>query len=142
MYWSDDSGTTWNRITDHNRSALNIGITRIGTDNRMVNGRLRRYAVTKKRQITTSWDMVPAFSGGTALTTADGGWGGSDIKSWHDSHDGSFLVQLRKGSDVGKTVGDGTVENLNVMITDFSYDVEKRGPNQDLWSVSITLDEV
>lgn len=147
MYWSDDAGNTWHKVTDHSRQSLSISITRIETPNRMVDGTLRRYVVAKKRQFSTSWDMIPAKITNTngihvGLGTVDGGYAGEDIESWHNSHDGSFLVKLRKGLDEAKAITDGTIEVVTVMITDFSKEIIKRGPAMDYWSISLTLEEV
>jgi len=35
--------------------------------------------------------------------------------------------------------GDGTIEVVTVMISDFSKEVTKRGPGIDLWSLSVTF---
>lgn len=144
MYWSDDSGATWHMVTDHNRQPLSINVTRLETVNRMANGTLRRYSIAKKQTITTSWSNVPSITAPATGNggTVDGGWGGIDMKAWHDSHDGSFLVKLRKGQDINKTASDGTIETLTMMISDFSHDVVRRGVNVDFWNVSLTLEEV
>lgn len=145
MYWSLD-GTTWNKITDHNRQPLNITFERTGTQNRMVDATLRRYSVAKKRTISASWTMLPSkrtstYAGKTGLATVDGGWAGEDIENFYNTVDGAFKVKLRKGSDEAKASADGTIEVVTVMITDFSKTVEKRGV-VDLWSMDITLEEV
>lgn len=145
MYWSLDA-VTWNKITDHNRGPLSISYERIERKGRMVDSTLRRYTVAKKRTFSTDWTLVPSvrdsvYAGKTALTTVDGGWAGGDIKTFHDANDGAFWVKLRKGTDEAKDITDGTIEIVRVMITDFSYDIDKRGP-VDLWNASITLEEV
>lgn len=145
MYWSKD-GTNWNRISDHNRAPLNISFERIGTSNRMANGTLRRYSVAKKRSFNASWTMFPSkvsplYGGKTGLGTVDGGWAGEDIEKFYNETDGEFYVKLRKGTDEAKAVADGTIETVKVMVSDFSKDIEKRGV-VDLWSLSITLEEV
>jgi hypothetical protein len=50
-------------------------------------------------------------------------------------------LKLRKGTDEAKAIADGTIELYNVMISDFSKNIEKRGV-VDLWSLNITLEEV
>lgn len=145
MYWSLD-GTTWNKISDHNRSPLSINIERIETKNRMADGTLRRYVVGKKRSFSISWENFPSkitqsYSGKTGLGTVDGGWAGEDIESFHNSNDGAFQVKLRKGTDEAKAANDGTLEVVTVMISDFSKEVVKRGV-VDLWNLDIVLDEV
>lgn len=145
MYWSTD-GTTWNKISDHNRDPLAITVERIENRNRMTDGTLRRYTVAKKRTISVSWSMFPSkqnpsYGGRTGLGTVDGGWAGEDIENFHNSVDGRFYLKLRKGTDEAKAASDGTIEVMEVMITDFSKDIEKRGV-VDLWSLSITMEEV
>lgn len=146
MMWWSTNNTTWNKITDHNRSPLDISFERIERSNRMANGTLRRYSVAKKRTLSCSWEMLPAkttntFGGRTGLGTADGGWAGEDIENFYNTVDGAFWVKLRKGIDDGKATTDGTIEVVKVMFTDFSKSVVKRGV-VDFWSLDVTLEEV
>ena len=141
MWWSDDGGTTWNKVTDHNRAPMSVDYERIGNDQRMVNGTLRRYSVAKKRTFSTSWENLPSKAN-AGIGTADGGFAGEDIQNWYNTHDGSFLVKFRKGADDGKATNDGTIETVTVVITSFSKEIAKRGPSVDLWTASITLEEV
>jgi len=141
MAWTDNAAMFWNqngtfrKITDHKRSPLTVSIERIENKQRMVDGTLRRYTVAKKRTWSASWDMLPSKNGVAGyLSTADGGWAGQDIEAFHNSTDGAFQMQLRRG--------DGTVETVNVMIADFSKEIVKRGPGIDFWNLSITLEEV
>ena len=145
MFWSTN-GTTWNKVTDHNRGPIDVDFERIETKTRMVDGTMRRYSVAKKRTFSTSWAMLPSkknatYGGKTGLTTVDGGWAGEDIESFHNTNDGVFYMKLRKGSDEAKAANDGTIEVVTVMISDFSKSIEKRGV-VDLWSLNITLEEV
>jgi len=141
MWWSDDSGSTWNKVTDHNRSPVTVDFERIGTDQRMANGTLRRYSVTKKRTFTMSWNDLPSISN-AGIGTADSGYGGQQILDWYNAHDGSFLVKFRKGADDGKAANDGTIETVTCVLTDFSRETVKRGPQTDIWNVNLTLAEV
>lgn len=144
MFWSDDAGSTWHKVSDHNRAAMSVEVERIENSQRMVDGRLRRYSIAKKHTFTTSWDNFPskAVPGGNGMGTVDGGYAGEDIDTWHNGHDGSFLLKLRDGQDDGKADNDVTIDTYTVMITSYSKDVLKRGPLVDLWSVSLTLEEV
>lgn len=133
MQWRD-AGGIWRKITDHNRSPLDISVERIENKQRMVDGTLRRHVITKKRTFSASWDMLPSTNAkGTGTGTVDGGWAGEDIQEFHNETDGEFQMQLRGG--------DGQVETVTVMISDFSKEVIKRGI-VDFWSLSITLEEV
>jgi hypothetical protein len=146
MYWSSDNGTTWNKITDHNREPLSINTERIERKNRMADGTLRRYTVGKKRSFSTGWSLLPSrrnatYAGKKGLTTVDDGWSGEEIENFHNTVDGRFLMKLRKGIDEAKAITDGTIEVIPVMISDYSKDIEKRGVI-DLWTINITLEEV
>lgn len=145
MYWSLDA-VTWTKVTDHNRQPIDISFERFERKNRMVDGTLRRYSVSKKRTFTVAWEMLPSkitgsYGGRTGLATVDGGMAGEDIENWHKNNDGSFYMKLRKGTDEAKLSNDATIEVVKVMFTDFSKSVEKRGV-VDLWSLNITLEEV
>lgn len=133
MFWYD--GTSFQKITDHNRQPLSVSVERIEKKSRMVGGTLRRYTAAKKRTWSASWEMLPSKNGVSgSMSTVDGGWAGIDIEAFHNSENDSFQMQLRKG--------DGTVETVTVMITDFSKEIVKRGPGIDFWNLSITLEEV
>jgi len=145
MFWSLDE-VTWNKITDHNRSPLDISYQRFGKTNRMADATLRRYSVAKKRTFSCSWTNLPAkrnfsYGGRTALTTVDNGFAGEEIEAFYYAVDGAFKMKLRKGADEAKLINDTTIETVTVMITEFSKTVVKRGI-VDLWDVDVTLEEV
>jgi hypothetical protein len=146
MFWSSDNGSTWNKISDHNRDPLAVSYERIERKNRMADGTLRRYTVAKKRSFSTSWTMLPSrrnatYNGKIGMSTVDDGWSGEEMEAFHTSVDGRFLMKIRKGNDEAKAITDGTIEVVAVMITDFSKDIEKRG-TVDLWTINLTLEEV
>lgn len=149
MEWSVDydpatpETATWVKVTDHNRAALDVGVERIETKQRMADGTMRRYVVAKKRTWGLSWEMLPhrndivGFPG-----TVDDGMAGSQMESFHDLNDGEFYMRLKSG--------DGTVTTgpVLVMITEFSKNVVKRSPVGDgtasleFWNLDISLEEV
>lgn len=131
MYWHN--GTTFQRVSDHNRGPLAFDWERIERKQRMADGTLRRHTVTKKRTWSTSWEMLPSTNA-AGMTTADGGMSGSDMESFMDNADGQFQMQLRTGA--------GSITTVTVMISEFTKEVVKRGPNTDLWNVSVVLEEV
>ncbi len=132
MEWSDNGGTTWNKVTDHGRSPLAVSVERIETKQRMANGALRRYVVAKKRTWSCSWENLASKNG--SLLPVASGKAGEWMEDWHDAHDADFQMRLRDGG--------ANVEIVNVMIGDFSKEVIKRNPSFDLWSLDITLEEV
>jgi hypothetical protein len=146
IYSSIDNGTSYQKWSDHNRAPLDISLERFERANRMANGTLRRYSVAKKRTFTISWEMfpskiTPSYLGRTGVGTVDGGYAGEDIQNLYNTQDGSFKIKLRKGDDEAKTSTDATLEVVNVMFTDFSKSIVKRGV-VDFWSLSVTLEEV
>lgn len=82
--------------------------------------------------------------------TVDGGAGGGEMLEWYEEHTGPFWVML--SYDKYNNFGDTTSgrnnlseysQSLQMYISDFSYNVVKRGgTNFDLWNVSVTLEEV
>lgn len=154
MSWKDNPIMTWDgqKVSDHGRSALNQDHERIGSDRRMHDGTLRRMHKSIKRTWNTSWENLPSTNtAARGMKTADGGMAGKDMEAFYLSHPGKFRMILRRGSAINKTVPEVTDSQLpfenddfyiaNVMMTEFSKDIDKRGAS-DLWSVSVTLEEV
>lgn len=158
MSWKDNSliffvinGETM-KVSDHNRSPLSEDIERIENKQRMVDGTLRRYSIVKKRTWSCSWDLLPSVNVDGGLKTADGGIGGVEMENIAHNINNPFRLILRKGAARGVNVPQVaesalpyTDENfyiVNVMISDFSKEIIKRGPKSDLWNVNLTLEEV
>ena len=137
MEWWDDrlAEPGWVKISDHNRGPLSIDVERIENKQRTVGGTLRRYVVTKKRNFSTSWDNIPSKKVAMLANGEAGEW----MEDFHNDHDGAFKIRLREGSDINSETG---IEEVTVMISDFSKEVIKRGANTDLWTLSLTLEEV
>lgn len=80
--------------------------------------------------------------------TTDGGAGGVDLLNWYNNNPGSFWVYL--AYDNYKNFNDNPYSRLaqynqvvEVLFSDFSYSVEKRGAaTHDYWNVDIDLEEV
>lgn len=189
MLWSDNPGTISNGfyvplgsevngqqvsepgnfliLSDHNREPIDFTFERIGTRERMINGRMRSHHVADKRSITVSWTMLPsrafpaladfdATTGEVAEAlrgleyTVDGGAGGVELRDWYKQHPGSFWVFLSYDNYLNFGTDDAAYGNLNkyseiveVFFSDFSYTVNKRGAsNYDMWDVNVTLEEV
>jgi ATP adenylyltransferase/5',5'''-P-1,P-4-tetraphosphate phosphorylase II len=118
-----------NAVTDHNRQSLSIDVERIEKKQRMANGTLRKYIVADKRTFGTSWQMLPKLT----TQTVDGYWGADAIEQFYNTVTGSFSLEL---SD-----GDTETYTYNVMFSDFSKTVVKRG-SVDFWEISVTMEEV
>lgn len=127
MKWQN--ATTTIRPSDHARSELNVTDNRIGSSDRMANGRLRKYHVADKRSWSCSWDLLPA----PTSYTADGHAGGKEIEAFYRATRGEFQMTItNKDSSLDETV--------TVVFSDYSRSVAKRGA-YDMWNVNVTLEE-
>lgn len=159
--WRTNTIMTWDdqKVSDHGRSPLTESVERLGTDKRMANGTLRRQYIGTKRTWTCSWENLPSSNtmppglpaGFLMMKTADGGMSGEQMETFYNTHPGKFRLILRRGRAIGIETphpGDAVLPYedanfyiANVMITEFSKEVRKRGAT-DLWAVNVTLEEV
>lgn len=54
------NGSTWYKLTDHNRESIDSSPELIESANRMANGKMRKYVVAKKNKISTRWSYTPS----------------------------------------------------------------------------------
>jgi len=158
MSWKDNSLMWWKfgnnlyKVSDHNRSPLSEDYERIESKTRLADGTLRRYTVAKKRTWTCSWENLPSHYHASGIKTADNGIYGSSMETLYNGWDAPFRLILRRGNarnletpnpaDSALPYQDANFYIANVMFTDFSKEVVKRGPKVDLWNLSVTLEEV
>ena len=134
------AGTTkiWNKVSEHNRSALELPTERIEKVVRTSNGTLRKNHIADKKKFQLSWDMFPSYR----TLTVDGGWGAEDLRSFYSSEEGkqSFNIRINLAKN-GLDQSSSGYESYNVVISDCNFTVVKRGL-QPHWNVSLSLDEV
>ncbi len=130
-------GSLTGTLTEHGRSTLDLSAERIGSTERMLNGSMRTAFIAKKYSISVSWDNVP--SADTALFDySNSAKGGKWIKDFYDTDASHKEVLITLSYD-------GTDLTLNMIITDFSYEVVKRTTNPgnyDLVNISLSLEEI
>jgi hypothetical protein len=129
---------TWNKVTEHNRSAFELSTERIEKIVRTSNGTLRKNHIADKKKFQLSWDMLPSYR----TLTIDGGWGAEDLRSFYFGDEGKQSFNIRV--NLAKTGLDQSVsgfESYNVIISSCNFTVVKRGM-QPHWNVSLSLDEV
>jgi hypothetical protein len=129
---------TWNKVTEHNRSAFELSTERIEKIVRTSNGTLRKNHIADKKKFQLSWDMLPSYR----TLTVDGGWGAEDLRSFYFGDEGKQSFNIRV--NLAKTGLDQSVsgfESYNVIISSCNFTVVKRGM-QPHWNVSLSLDEV
>ena len=149
-------------LSDHNRSDISISANRLENKKRMINGHMRSYHIADKMNVSFSYNLLPSrsFSESQSFTasgqyvddlveyTADGGAGGAELLDWYSTNPGSFYMFLSYDKPQSFDVGsynslDKYSDVMEVFISDFSYNVVKRGgTNHDLWDISISLEEV
>ena len=129
---------TWNKVSEHNRSPLEISIERIESITRTSNGTLRKNHIADKRSFSTSWEMLPSYRS----LTVDGGWGAEDLREFYLSDDGKKTFNIRINlAKTGSDQSSSGYESYTVSFSNCSFSVLKRGL-QPHWSVSLTMDEV
>jgi hypothetical protein len=133
-------GTTkiWNKVTEHNRSALELSTERIERVVRTSNGTLRKNHIADKRKFQLSWDMLPSYRN----LTVDGGWGAEDLRSFYFGDEGKQSFNIRVNlAKTGLDQSSSGFESYNVIISSCNFTLVKRGL-QPHWNVSLSLDEV
>ncbi len=127
--------STWYKMSEHNRSALDITPLRIEKVKRTANGTAKKFFIAEKKRISASWDMLPSYT----TLTVDGGWGAVDLKTFYESTSGkgTFRIRLNYAENGVTNVQDP----ITVMFTDCSFSLVKRGA-QAFWNVSMTLEQV
>lgn len=130
-----ESSSIWYKMSEHNRSPIDVTPIRIEKIERTSNGTARKFFIAEKKKISASWDMLPS----TTALTVDGGWGASDLKTFYESASGksSFRIRLNYAENGISNVQDP----ITVMFTECSFVIVKRGA-QAFWNVSMTLEEV
>lgn len=159
--WTNNTIMTWAgiKVSDHGRTALVQANENIATDKRMANGTLRRQFIRTKRTWSCSWENIPSSNvtpaglpaGFGLIKTVDGGMSGEEMEAFWKANPGKFRLVVRRGKASGIAVPNPAESALpyedtnfyiaNVMITDFSKEVRKRG-YVDLWAVNVSLEEV
>lgn len=137
-------------LTDDGRSDLSVSTERISYEQRMINGRMRKYHVADKKSFSTSWSDLPSrktrnasvSDGRSDTITSDGFAAGIEIKDWYETYTGDFWVILVFDNDDSQTNLANTTSVHNVFFDSFSFNVVKRGQYNDLWNVDISLVEV
>jgi lipoprotein NlpI len=105
----------------------------------MANGSLRKLFIADKKNVSTSWTMVPSYS----TMTVDGGWGAEDLKTFYLSAKGQGTFNVRIAYNSART------EDFAASFTSCSFNLIKRNVKekaadtaQAFWDVTIALEEV
>lgn len=134
-----DANNVWQKITEHNRSPISLDIQRFEQTSRMANGSLRKLFIADKKNLSTSWSMLPSYS----TMTVDGGWGAEDIRLFYLSLKGKSTFGVRIAYNASRT------EDFIASFTACSFNMIRRNVKENssdvaqaFWDVSISLEEV
>jgi hypothetical protein len=137
---SDAVTPTWTKVSEHNRSSINIDVDRFEKTQRMSNGSLRKIWIADKKNISSSWSNLPTYS----TMTVDGGMGAEDIRA--------FYLNKGKGTFKIKISYNGVVARDEIVLASFTsctFSISKRNVRssatsvpQEFWDVSLSLEEV
>ena len=140
-----DTGTdavtpTWTKLSEHNRSPINIDVDRIEKTQRMSNGSLRKIHIADKKNISSSWSNIPTYS----TMTVDGGMGAEDIRAFYlNKGKGTFKVKISYNAVSARD------EIVLASFTSCTFSISKRNVRstmasvpQEFWDVSLSLEEV
>jgi len=119
-----------NKLTDHNRAAINVSYEKVEYRKRMGDGTMRRLTVAEKRTWKVGWSTLP----GATNKTVDGFWGAIAIRDFYVANRGDVTMTL--------TDGKNATETFKAMFTDFSMKIVKRGSYVDFYDVDFSLEEI
>jgi hypothetical protein len=145
------NGSTWYKLTDHNRGEISVTPELIQNEARMANGKLRKYVVAQKEKISTSWSYVPSKTS----ECADGNKGAAWLESFYEANVGipiqvkiivsEITTDTARGAAPDdfyfKSATEGS-KTYNVFISNFSKRVINRTKVSDYVAMDIEFTEI
>jgi hypothetical protein len=147
---SIDGGTTWFKITDHNRKEIQYAFEVIEKSARMADGTMRKFVIKKKEVISTSWEFVPSKSSLTVDNAKSSEW----LTAFYNTY--AFVpIKLKIISAKETDPARGSLPNestrvtsktgskiYDVFITKFTKVVSKRTTATDFVNMDIEFTEI
>jgi hypothetical protein len=124
-------------LSDHSRSPLSVNYEVIENSQRMANGTLRKYIISKKRNLTCSWDMLPTSSD----LVVDNNASALSMKRFFEINNVypmTMSIYYKRNSSPDLSY----VETIEVFWDSFNFDVIKRYQNFDYWNVTTDFMEI
>lgn len=145
------NGSTWYKITDHNRQPIDSSPELIEASNRMANGKMRKYVIAKKNKISVSWSYLPTKTS----ETVDGNYGPAWLESFYNTNAGVPVYVKIVSSEIDPDPSvNGVPSDLNfktavtgsktysVFITAFSKKLIHRTTKCDYVDMNIEFTEI
>ena len=147
---SIDGGTTWTKLTDHNRKDIQYSFDVIEKVARMADGTMRKFVIKKKNVLSTSWEFIPSKS----ALTVDSGKSSEWLSSFYDTY--AFIpIKVKiisastpdpaRGSlpnETQRTTSKTGYKIYDVFITKFAKEVSKRTLETDFVNMDIEFTEI
>jgi hypothetical protein len=132
----------WQKLTDHNRDPISVSKELIETQARMANGRMKKYVIAQKNNISVSWSYVPSRTSETADLNHGAAW----IESFYKTNVGSPIYLKLVSSELNSlgnfvTSQDG-FEVYTVFMNNFSKTIINRTKLSDYVNISIDFTEI
>jgi hypothetical protein len=145
------NNSTWYKLTDHNRQPIEISPELIESQARMANGRMRKYVIAQKNNISVSWDYVPSKT----AETADLNYGAAWLESFYKSNAGLpiYLKVVSSEIDPDAVLGSVPLDSnfktaqtgskvYTVFMTGFSKTIVNRTKVSDYVNMNIEFTEI
>ena len=145
------NGTTWYKLTDHNRQPININPEIIESSARMANGRMRKYVIAKKNKISVDWSYVPTKTS----EAVDKNYGPAWLESFYFANCELPIYVKLIASEIDPSPSTGAIPNddnfksaltgskvYTVFITSFSKKIIHRTKLADYVDMSIEFTEI
>ena len=145
------NNSTWYKLTDHNRQPIDISTELIESQARMANGKMRKYVVSQKNNISVSWDYVPSKTSETADLNFAGAW----LESFYKANAGVPIYLKVVASEIEPDAATGSVpldanfktaqtgsKVYTVFMTGFSKTIVNRTQLSDYVNMNIEFTEI
>ncbi len=141
---------TWQKLTDHNREPVRISPELIESQSRMANGKMRKYVVAQKNNISVSWKYVPSKQS----EAVDGFFSAAWLESFYKSNAGLPIYLKVVSSELDPDPSFGSLPSgtfataqtgfkiYNVYMTNFSKTIINRTRLSDYVDMSIEFTEI
>ncbi len=141
---------TWQKLTDHNREPIQISPELIESQSRMANGKMRKYVIAQKNNISISWKYVPSKQS----EAVDGFFSAAWLESFYKSNAGLPIYLKVVSSELDPDPAFGSLPSgtfataqtgfkiYNVYMTNFSKTIIDRTQRSDYVDMSIEFTEI